>query len=76
MQMLVSFTDTSSPAKCSMFSIFTNGTVFLKKGTPFIEELMDAGLNIFNIDCYNNTYDRFSEMVKKLSNQIRVADFP
>ena len=33
-------------------------------------------LNIFNIDCYNNTYDRFSEMVKKLSNQIRVADFP
>lgn len=39
-------------------SMHTNGLLLLKKQYR-IDQLFDFGLNILNIDCYNNTEDRF-----------------
>lgn len=55
-------------------SLFTNGTMLFKK-PEIIDELLDAGVNIFNIDCYNNTYNRFSAIVDKVSPSAEKMDF-
>lgn len=39
-------------------SMFTNGAVFFKD-PDMILDIIDVGVNILNIDCYNGTYDRF-----------------
>lgn len=58
-------------------SMFTNGTTILKQGIGFAKDLIDAGVNILNIDCYNNTYDRFAAMAQTLrpKDDIQLKDF-
>lgn len=45
-------------------SMFTNGIVFLKDDPNLGRKMINAGVNILNVDCYNNTYDRFKEWAK------------
>jgi radical SAM protein with 4Fe4S-binding SPASM domain len=53
-------------------SLFTNGVKTF--GDPcLIVALLDAGVNILCIDCYNNTYQRFLEAAKRTKEQ--VVDF-
>lgn len=58
-------------------SMFTNGAVFFKNPNMIVN-IIDSGVNILNIDCYNNTYDRFyaiaNEIVKN-ENDIELKDF-
>lgn len=49
----------------AQISVFTNGVVFLKENPALGRKMLNAGVNILNIDCYNNTYDRFQEWAKK-----------
>jgi molybdenum cofactor biosynthesis enzyme MoaA len=61
----------------AQLSMFTNGTGWLKDG-GLAAELLDSGLNILNVDCYNNTYDRFSRLadtVHGLRPDIEITDF-
>lgn len=53
-------------------SMFTNGVTFFKNPDS-IMPILDAGVNILNIDCYNNTYDRFKKMIEPLP--VRLEDF-
>lgn len=46
-------------------AIFTNGVALLKRPQLAVE-LINAGVNILNIDCYNNTYDRFERLADSL----------
>lgn len=48
-------------------SMFTNGVLFFKY-PEMMKELIEAGVNILNIDCYNNTYKRFHDLVLKSFN--------
>lgn len=50
--------DTSPKLQLSMH---TNGVLLLKNEYR-ITDILDFGVNILNIDCYNNTEDRFHEM--------------
>lgn len=45
----------------AQLSMFSNGTGWLKDRN-LAAELLDAGLNLFNVDCYNNTYARFKKV--------------
>lgn len=61
----------------SQFSMFTNGTTWLKDDSV-AEAMLDAGINIFNVDCYNNTYDRFHTKALEVGMRrpdIDIADF-
>lgn len=53
-------------------SMFTNG-VNLLTGKVKIKDLLDAGVNILCIDCYNGTYDRFFEFANGTGE--RIVDF-
>jgi radical SAM protein with 4Fe4S-binding SPASM domain len=57
-------------------AMFTNGTQILKRPALAVE-LIDAGLNILNIDCYNNTYDRFDQLADQVAvgQRIEKKDF-
>lgn len=55
-------------------SLFTNGTPFFKM-PELIPILLDSGINILNIDCYNNTYDRFSKIVDGVKHDADKTDF-
>jgi len=58
-------------------SMFTNGSLFFKNPTT-IENIIDSGVNILNIDCYNNTYDRFNTIAKNtvaIYDDIELKDF-
>ena len=44
-------------------SLFTNGVRILQE-PALVGRLLDAGVNILNIDCYNRTYDRFRRLVE------------
>jgi len=44
-------------------SLFTNGVRFFRE-PELIGKLLDAGVNILCIDCYNNTYDRFQTLAE------------
>lgn len=54
-------------------SMFSNGVVFFKNPT-LISDIISSGVNILNIDCYNNTYERFKEIATKKTN-LQVEDF-
>lgn len=57
--------------------LFTNGMVLLKD-KKLAREVFDAGCNFLNIDCYNGTYDRFSEVAKEivsLDSSINISDY-
>lgn len=47
----------------SQISMFTNGVLILKDPGLAIR-LIEAGVNILNIDCYNGTYDRFQRLME------------
>lgn len=53
-------------------TLFTNG-VRIMKDASLIDKILDAGVNILCIDCYNNTYDRFFEIANRSGEQ--VVDF-
>jgi len=58
-------------------SMFTNGVVFFKN-PGLMYELIYAGINILNIDCYNGTYDRFYDLVEDTisdAEDIELRDF-
>lgn len=46
-------------------SMFTNGVLILKN-KEFALDLLEAGVNILCIDCYNNTYERFKNLLSDL----------
>lgn len=50
-------------------SLFTNGVRILKDH-GLIGRLLDAGVNILCIDCYNNTYDRFKAIADASGEQV------
>jgi hypothetical protein len=58
-------------------SLFSNGTTLLQKdkGPAMIPRLLDAGINIYNIDCYNGTYERFFKLVHEKLPLLRLEDF-
>lgn len=57
-------------------SLFTNGTELLRQRSMALAlDLIDAGVNIFNIDCYNNTYDRFKAMAERDAAGVTLQDF-
>ena len=65
-------------------SLFTNGVEFIREKSPRrIVALLDAGVNIINIDCYDSAkdvglakmYDRFKKMLQSLPNTIEQRDF-
>jgi len=59
----------------TQIAIFTNGIEILKDPTK-LRRLIDAGINILNIDCYNNTYDRFAKLATSHAPpDIEVKDF-
>lgn len=58
-------------------SMFTNGVRILKDPSLAVR-LLEAGVNILNIDCYNKTYDRFEALARAAAAErpwITVADF-
>jgi radical SAM protein with 4Fe4S-binding SPASM domain len=57
--------------KCQI-SLFTNGSLF-HKDKEMAYRLLHAGVNILNIDCYNNTYDRFAKLFE--DSEYEVKDF-
>jgi MoaA/NifB/PqqE/SkfB family radical SAM enzyme len=58
-------------------SLFSNGTTLLQKGkgAALIPKLLDAGLNIYNIDCYQGTYNKFKKVVQDSYPNQRLEDF-
>ena len=58
----------------AQISLFTNGIRCLSEPS-LIRDSLDAGVNIFNIDCYNNTYLRFENLVKGLQKDFELKDF-
>jgi len=46
-------------------SMFTNGALFFKNPN-MIMNIIDAGVNILNIDCYNGTYGRFTAIANDI----------
>lgn len=62
----------------SQVSMFTNGVMFLKSRPSLPAELITAGVNILNIDCYNDTWARFQKVAAAVTADhpdIRVTDF-
>lgn len=47
----------------AQISMFTNGVKILKD-PKLAQRLLDAGVNILNIDCYNGTYSRFQQLME------------
>ncbi len=62
----------------AQISMFSNGVRFLKD-TLLPARLLDAGVNILNVDCYNGTYDRFRKLFTGATGdstyRARVVDF-
>lgn len=59
----------------AQISMFSNGTTFLQ-GKLGMNDLIDAGVNILCVDCYNGTYKRFESMAKlQAGDDITVQDF-
>lgn len=50
-------------------SLFTNGVSLLTRKVA-IKDLLDAGVNILCIDCYNGTYDKFLDFAKGTGEKI------
>jgi MoaA/NifB/PqqE/SkfB family radical SAM enzyme len=61
----------------AQMSMFTNGTTWLKDGDEIPASLFNAGLNILNVDCYNNTYDRFQGKASTFAQRydVELSDF-
>lgn len=62
----------------AQISMFTNGVTLLRNEVS-ANALLDAGVNILNIDCYNKTYDRFEALartwVAESEGETRLEDF-
>ena len=56
----------------SQLMLTTNGIILLKNSL-LINDLFDAGLNLLNIDCYNNTYNKLDIIAK--NSKIPVIDY-
>jgi MoaA/NifB/PqqE/SkfB family radical SAM enzyme len=63
-------------APMSQVSMFSNGVRILREPELLIR-LFESGVNILNIDCYNGTYDRFKELVARVTagTDIQLKDF-
>lgn len=61
----------------AQISMFTNG-VEIMKNPRLAPDLLKAGVNILNIDCYKNTYERFRKIAMAMlasNTSLGVADF-
>jgi len=57
-------------------SLFTNGDT-IRSQPAFITQIIESGINILNIDCYGNTYNRMVELLSFSHplNTITISDF-
>ena len=75
--MLANLTILRSKLPNVQISMFTNGALFFKNPT-MVMNIIDAGVNILNIDCYNGTYDRFHKIASDIVtvySDIELKDF-
>lgn len=62
----------------AQISLFTNGITLLKNGPGLLISTLQSGVNIANIDCYGNTYDKFAAVAQsagQMDGTIKIADF-
>jgi radical SAM protein with 4Fe4S-binding SPASM domain len=57
----------------SQISLFSNGVTALKDPTIIAKSFV-AGVNIYNIDCYNNTYERFKKLAEEITTKYNAVE--